>query len=117
MPGEMEDWFEKPGDGYVAYTLPWVEIFAGLAVLSGFGKAAGLAILGGMLVSFNFALWSAWNRGIVDLNCGCHGASEEPTDYFWKITGNFGLVAVVLVIFGLMWYRGRRILGEGPESD
>ena len=95
---------EDLADVVIAYGLPWFEIFAGLAVISGVGLAGGLTLLGGMLVSFNLALWSAWNRGIKDLKCGCHGASDDPTNYFWKITGNFGLMAVILVIFGLMWH-------------
>ena len=107
LPGDLEASFKAPGDAYIAYLLPWVEIFAGLAVLSGFGKMAGLVILGGMLVSFNLALWSAWDRGIVDLACGCHGASDEPTNFAMKIGSNFGLMAVILVIFGLMWFQRR----------
>lgn len=91
-------------DAVIAYSLPWFEIFAGLAVISGVGLSGGLSVLGGMLVSFNLALWSAWNRGITDLKCGCHGASEDPTNYFWKMTENFGLIAGILVIFGLMWH-------------
>ncbi len=108
IPGEFEEFFEAPGDAYVAYSLPWLELVAGLAVLSGFGKAAGLAILGGLLASFNLALWSAWDRGITDLKCGCHGVSEEPTDFGMKIATNFGWIALIGVIFFLMWrQRGR----------
>ncbi|MFT7444030.1 MAG: hypothetical protein ACI9AF_000930 [Granulosicoccus sp.] len=58
-------------------------------------------------MSFNLALWSAWNRGIVDLKCGCHGASDTPTDFSMKIASNFGLAAVVALIFGLIWYQRR----------
>jgi uncharacterized membrane protein YphA (DoxX/SURF4 family) len=108
LPGEIEGFFEAPGDAVVAYTLPWIEILAGLAVLSGLGKAGGLAILGGMLVSFNAALWSAWNRGITDLKCGCHGASDTPTNFPFKIAGNFGLIAVIILIFWLTWSQRRR---------
>jgi len=108
LPGESEGYFEAPGDAVVAYSLPWCEILAGLAVLSGLGKTGGLAILGGMLLAFNAALWSAWNRGITDLNCGCHGASDTPTNFPLKITSNFGLLAVIVLIFGLIWFQRRR---------
>lgn len=108
LPGDSEDFFEEPADAYIAYSLPWFEVFAGLAVLSGIGKTGGLAILLGMLVSFNLALWSAWNRGIIDLNCGCHGASGTPTNFPLKIASNFGLIVVVGIIFWLIW-KNRRI--------
>jgi len=97
LPGDLEGSFEAPMDAYIAYSLPWFEILAGLAVLSGLGKAAGLVILGGMLGAFNLALWSAWDRGITDLKCGCHGKSEDPTDFAMKIGSNFGLMAVVFL--------------------
>ncbi len=112
LPGDLEASFEAPMDAYVAYSLPWFEIFAGLAVLSGFGKSAGLVILGALLGSFNLALWSAWDRGITDLQCGCHGVSETPTDYGMKIASNFGLMVVIGVIFWLMWRERRKMIGE-----
>jgi len=107
LPGETEDFLAEPADAYIAYSLPWLEILSGLAVLSGIGKTGGLAILLGMLVSFNLALWSAWNRGIIDLNCGCHGASDTPTNFALKIASNFGLMAVIGIILGLSCYRCR----------
>ncbi len=117
LPGNLEASFEEPADAYVAYSLPWLEIFAGLAVLSGWGKAAGLVILASLLASFNLALWSAWDRGIRDLQCGCHGVSETPTNYVAKIASNFGLLALIMVIFLLMWWQRRTLLfNDQPPS-
>lgn len=104
---DWERFFGAPGDAYLAYGVPWLEVMAGLALVTGFGKRGGLVVLGGLLVMFNLALWSAWDRGIVDLNCGCHGKSDDPTDYAEKIASNFGLLAVVLLIAGIVWGRGR----------
>ncbi len=112
MPGAMEDRFEEPADAYIAYSVPWFEIFAGLAVLTGVGKSGGLVILFGMLVSFNLGLWSAWNRGITDLNCGCHGASDTPTNFPLKMASNFGLMFVIGLIFWVVWWQ-RRMRGKG----
>lgn len=114
MPGDMEKWFEEPADAYIAYSVPWFEVFSGLAVLIGVGKSGGLAILLGMLVSFNLGLWSAWNRGITDLNCGCHGASDTPTNFPLKIGSNFGLMLVIALIFWVIW-RQKRMPGGGTE--
>lgn len=114
MPGEMENWFEAPADAYIAYTLPWIEIFSGLAVLAGVGISGGLTILFGMLAAFNLGLWSAWNRGIKDLNCGCHGASDTPTNFPLKIASNFGLMILIGLIFWVIWEQ-RRIKERGME--
>lgn len=107
LPGDLEGAFATPADAYVAYSLPWFEILSGLAVVFGLGLSGGLTILAGMLLSFNLALWSAWDRGIVDLQCGCHGVSDTPTNFSLKIASNFGLMAVIVGIFWLIWYQRR----------
>ena len=115
LPGNLEAVFEAPTDAYLAYSLPWFEIIGGVAVVSGLGVGAGLVILGGLLASFNLALWSAWDRGITDLQCGCHGVSENATDYGLKMGSNFLLLLVVGVILVLRCLLGRRE-GDGPVS-
>lgn len=94
-------WFSKPPyDAVVAYTLPWVEIFAGLAVATGLGKQGGLLIIMGMLASFCLALKAAWDKGL-NINCGCYSKSSEPVDYPWKLAENTGLFLVALVLLVL----------------
>ena len=104
-----ESWFSKePFDAMVAYSLPWVEIFAGLAVVSGLGKSGGLLIIMGMLASFCWALKEAWDKGL-NINCGCYSKSSEPVNYPWKLAENAGLflVALVLLIMSAWMSRNR----------
>lgn len=87
-----------PWDAVVAYSLPWVEIAAGLALVLGIAEKGGALIVSALLLFFNIALGMAWASGI-EINCGCHSNSDEPTNYFLKILSNFGLLAVALVSF------------------
>ncbi len=103
----LMSWFEGAADVTVAYSMPWLEIFAGLAVLSGVFRAGGVTVLLGLLGIFNLALLSAWDRGIQDLKCGCHGVSDKPTDYFLKVSSNFGLMVGCLLLLGLVVWQAR----------
>lgn len=112
--GEPRNFFEAPMDAVIAYTVPWVEIFAAVALLLPFTKLGGAVILMVMMGAFNIALGYAWSLGITDLNCGCHGVSETPTNFPVKIASNFGLMYVAGLILWLSWYH-RRLASEVEE--
>jgi uncharacterized membrane protein YphA (DoxX/SURF4 family) len=60
----------------LAVYLPWVELFAGLAVVFRRLQLGGLIAIAGMMLIFTGALTSAWARGL-DLSCGCFGKEKE----------------------------------------
>ena len=86
----------SPWDAVVGYVLPWVEIVAGLALVLGLAVRGGALVVMGMILMFNVALAMAWSAGL-EINCGCHSKSDEPTNYLLKILSNFGLFAVAVV--------------------
>ena len=104
----------EPWDAVVAYTLPWVEIFAGLAVASGFGKAGGLVMILGMLLVFCAAIGWVWSQGL-NINCGCYGKDSEPTNYPLKLAANSGLILVAVACLVLMG-RQRRLASPTPDN-
>lgn len=114
--GKTWNFFEAPADAIIAYTVPWFEIFAAVALLIPYSKVGGAVILMVMLICFNIALGYAWNLGITDLDCGCHGASDTPTDFPLKIAYNIGLMYAVGVILWLIWYH-RRLASEFEEPN
>ncbi len=59
----------------VGVWLPWLEIFCGLALVTGFLRRGATFLLIAMLVIFLAALGSAWVRGL-DIACGCLGPSS-----------------------------------------
>jgi len=109
--GEGRNFFEAPMDAYIAYSLPWFEILAGVALLTRFGKLAGVVVIVVMLISFNWALGDAWGRGL-EINCGCFGKSDNPTNYGLKIFVNDGLIVAAVLIAIWPWL-SRKILRPG----
>jgi uncharacterized membrane protein YphA (DoxX/SURF4 family) len=110
------NFFGGPMDGIIAYSVPWFELVAAVALLIPFSRAAGGVVLFLMLVAFNLGLAHAWSLGITDLNCGCHGASETPTNFPLKIAENFGLMLLIAGGFYLRWYHQRLVRRNQANS-
>src|SRR3954447_8878288 len=64
----------------VAFYLPWLEIVAGLALLTGFLRGGALAILTTLMIFFIGATISAHARGI-NLDCGCFGGASKGMSF------------------------------------
>lgn len=82
-----------PYAAWLALFLPWLEIFAGLAVITGLGRRGGLLLLNLSLVMFAIALVSAWSRGI-DVDCGCFGGKDSETQIVDALVRDVVLLAV-----------------------
>jgi uncharacterized membrane protein YphA (DoxX/SURF4 family) len=61
----------------LAVTLPWIELLAGLALITGLWRRPAALLAGGMLVVFVGAVGLALLRGIDVENCGCFSVSGE----------------------------------------
>jgi len=81
---------DRPWDAVAAYFVPWVEIIAGLALVTGILVKGGLLILLTMLIGFSAAIAWVWSQGL-NINCGCYGASDEPTNYPVHLAINLGV--------------------------
>ena len=114
--GEARNFFAAPMDAVIAYLVPWFELVAAAALLLPFSRSAGAAVLVVMLMAFNLGLAYAWNLGITDLNCGCHGVSEAPTNFPLKMASNFGLMALLVGGFYLRLSHRRLVRAHrGPS--
>lgn len=77
----------------IAILLPWIELVAGLALVTGYRARAGAVVALALLVAFTLAVASAWARGL-DFECGCFGkaiASRIGATKFVENTGWIGL--------------------------
>lgn len=95
--------FDLLGDPFAAWLamgLPWLEIFAGLAVMSGFYRSGGMLILNGSLGVFLIAITLSWWRGI-DIRCGCFGHQDATSSYRDLILRDLLLLAAGIV---LVWH-------------
>jgi uncharacterized membrane protein YphA (DoxX/SURF4 family) len=83
----------------LAHFLPWLEIFAGAAVMWDRTRQAGAALLTLLLLGFTGAVVIAWVRGL-DIACGCFGG-EESMNYPVKVAQNLGLIVWGAMLFFL----------------
>jgi uncharacterized membrane protein YphA (DoxX/SURF4 family) len=82
-----------PFAAWLALGLPWLEIFAGLAVITGVLRAGGLLTLNLLLLIFLAAILISWTRGL-DLSCGCFGGDTAASDYPTLIIRDLALLAL-----------------------
>jgi len=88
-----------PLSNLLAMSLPWLELFTGLALLVGVLRAEASLLLGGLLVVFIVALSVNVYRG-VDIDCGCLTLSGEGRSVnLVTIVQDVVLLAAALVVF------------------
>lgn len=97
-----------PYAGLLAMYLPWLEIFSGLAVITGGMRKGGLLVLNGSLLIFLAAISIAWVRG-TDIRCGCFGGNGEAESNYVELI----LRDLVLLVLGT-WLVMR---GAGTSRD
>ena len=94
-----------PYAAMLAVFLPWLEILAGLAVVTGYLRKGGLLLLNASLLVFLAAIGIAWIRG-TDIRCGCFGgASEASSNYLELVIRDLALI----VLGSWLIYSQRRI--------
>jgi len=87
-----------------AVLLPWVELAAGLCLVTGVWQRPAALLIGALLVFFIILLAITWARGI-DLDCGCFpgAAPRNPPQAILE-----DLVMLALAAVAFLW-RGRRM--------
>ena len=84
-----------PYAAWLALALPWLEILAGLAVITGLFRPGGLLTLNALLLLFLGAILLSWARGL-DLSCGCFGGDTAASDYPTLLLRDLALLALGL---------------------
>ena len=80
----------------VAICLPWIELLAGLALLSGFHARSGGLVVAVLMVGFTAAVLIAMARGL-DIECGCFGTADGTRVGLVKVLQNLGMLALGLM--------------------
>jgi len=80
----------------VAMTLPWVELVAGLALVSGVRARSGALIGATLLACFTVAVLVAMGRGL-DFECGCFGTADGTRVGLVKVVQNVAMLVLALV--------------------
>ncbi len=68
--------FPDPLIGFMAATIPWIEIIAGLFLLFGFNTKGAAALISFLLLIFISLIIISAIRGL-DIDCGCFGSLER----------------------------------------
>ena len=89
---------------WLAFYLPWLEIFCGLAVLCGIFYRGGLLILNALISIFIIASIVAKARGL-DITCGCFGHASKYLSFAWHLSLDLILLAAV----AFLWVSERRM--------
>jgi uncharacterized membrane protein YphA (DoxX/SURF4 family) len=96
-----------PLDAWVAYSVPFFELVAGICLMLGVLRRGALLAIFGLVLVFSVAVGSAWVRGL-DISCGCLGG--DALIRYWAKAVEF---AGYFLILGWMW----RLESHADGSD
>jgi putative oxidoreductase len=82
----------------LAFYLPWLEIFCGLAVIFRFLYRGGLSILTALIAVFIAATVVAKMRGL-DITCGCFGHASQHWNFWQHMAIDLGIFAALVVLW------------------
>jgi putative oxidoreductase len=81
----------------LAFYLPWLEIFCGLAIITRRLYLGGLSILAALTSIFILASVVAKARGL-DITCGCFGHASKYLSFAGHLALDFAILAALLVL-------------------
>lgn len=87
-----------PWDAVAAYTVPWLELIAGICLMLGILRRGAILTLAGLVGVFSVSVGWAWHKGL-DISCGCHGG-DAPIQY-WAKAFEF---AGYFILLGWLWW-------------
>ena len=82
--------------------MPWLEVLAGIGILTKKLYVGSLLIIGGLLLLFIIALVQGWIRGL-DVTCGCFGNADQTNNTNYPLL--IGRDLLLLGAAGLLWIR------------
>jgi putative oxidoreductase len=84
----------------LAFYLPWLEIFCGVALITRRLYLGGLSILSALISIFIVATIAAKVRGL-DITCGCFGHASKS----WNFSGHLALDLAILTALLALYFK------------
>lgn len=100
-------------DPFMAYTLPWLELFAGLLLGLGIWVAEARGLVAAMLVMFIGATGVALAQGL-EIDCGCTGENSDESG--WGVIIRNSVFLGLLTIDWLAMRCSRRVSRSGSDA-
>ena len=97
-----------PWDAVAAYTVPWLELIAGLCLMLGILRRGSLLAIAALVVMFSVSVGWAWTHNL-DISCGCHGGDEKIQ--YWNKAAEF---AGYFILLGWLWWMDSRKVANSP---
>jgi putative oxidoreductase len=82
----------------LAFFLPWLEIFCGLALIARRLYFGGLWILTALMSVFIAASLVAKGRGL-DISCGCFGHASRNLSFAWHLLLDLAILAAFIALY------------------
>src|SRR2546428_13122385 len=82
----------------LAFYLPWLEIFCGLALIVRYFYRGALSILMALILVFTLATTAAKVRGL-DITCGCFGHASQHWSFPAHLATNLAILAALLALW------------------
>jgi hypothetical protein len=99
----------------LAFYLPWLEIFCGLALIFRLCYRGALSILTALVVVFLVATVAAKVRGL-DITCGCFGHASQNWSFPAHIALDLGILAALAALCYWSVARARANASPAPMS-
>ena len=93
----------------LAFYLPWLEIFCGLALVSRLLYRGGLSILTALIAVFIGATVGAKARGL-DITCGCFGHASEH----WSFPQHMAIDLAIFAALAVLWFASKQTASPTP---
>ena len=93
-----------------AIIIPWIELFAGIFLISGVYLRSSAFLMCLLLAIFEIAIVSALLRGLT-IDCGCFG-KEHATPVSWGKAGE----DLLLFVLGMIVYKYSDLSASGPTA-
>jgi putative oxidoreductase len=95
----------------LAFYLPWLEIFCGVALVFRFLYRGALSILTVLILVFIIATVAAKVRGL-DITCGCFGHVSQH----WSFPAHMAINLAILAALLALWIYERKRLKPAPQK-
>lgn len=82
----------------LAFYLPWLEIFCGIALIARRLYVGGLSLLTPLVLIFLVATIAAKVRGL-DITCGCFGHASQNWNFPAHLTLDLAILAALLALY------------------
>ena len=93
-------------ENVIAFSLPWIEVVAGLALILKIQPRSGAWVVTGLLAIFTLGVITAMARGL-SFECGCFGKADSSRVGLVKLLQNAGML--LLAAIGTLRTRSRGV--------